>query len=252
VRVHVLQDYESLSRRAADLVSDLLASKPDAAVVIATGNTPMGAYRELAARRYRPDASRLRVFQLDEYLGVPFEDRRSLRRWMHECFVEPLGVPPENVVGLDGEADDPEAACSAYEAVVAEAGGFDLAVLGLGPNGHLGFNEPPSGPEAPTRVVDLSEESILSNARYWGGEESVPRRAMTAGMDLLLGARRTLLLVSGAGKRGILRRVVEGPASPEVPASFLRRMDTVTVLADRAAWPFDWEPDGEALPDAPE
>lgn len=114
-------------------------------------------------------------------------------------------------------------------------------MLGLGPNGHLGFNEPPSGPEAPTRVVDLSEKSVLSNARYWGGEESVPRRAMTAGMDLLLGARRTLLLVSGAGKREILRRVVGGPVSPEVPASFLRRMDAVTVLAD-----------GETLPDAPE
>ena len=251
MRVRVLEDYEDLSRQAADMMSDLFAAQPEAAMVLATGNTPMGAYRELASRSTRFDASRLRVFQLDEYLDVPFEDRRSLRRWMHESFVEPLGVPPANVVGLDAEAEDPEAACSAYEAAVREAGGFDLAVLGLGPNGHLGFNEPPSGPETRTRVVELTQESVLSNAGYWGGEENVPRRAMTAGMDLLLDARRILLVISGAGKRGILRRVIEGPASPEVPASLLQRTNGVSVLADRAAWPFDWEPDGTKLSDDP-
>ena len=252
MRIHVLKDYEDLSRRTVDLISDLFAAQPDAAVVPATGNTPMGTYRELANRRDRPDTSRLRVFQLDEYLGVPFEDRRSLRRWMHESFVGPLGVLTENVVGLDAEAEDVKAACSAYEAAVTEAGGFDLAILGLGPNGHLGFNEPPSGPGARTRVVELTEESVRSNARYWEGEQSVPRLALTAGMDLLLGARRTLLVVSGAGKREILRRVIEEPASPEVPASFLQGVDGVTVLVDRAAWPFDSEPDGETILDAPE
>ena len=235
----VTEDYNALSRTGADLMAALIAAKPDAAIVLATGDTPMGMYRELAERRRRGelDASRLRVFQLDAYLGLAPDDPRSLYGWMQRAFLDPLGVPPENVVRLPGDAADPEAACRVYDLAVQAAGGFDLAVLGLGPNGHLGFNEPPSTPDAPTRVVDLTEESLASNARYWGGREQVPRRAMTAGMAQLLSARQTLLLVSGAHKRAILHRTICGPATPDVPSSYLRQAANVTILADRAAWP---------------
>lgn len=235
----VTEDYAALSRAGADYICDLVAANPAAAIVVATGNTPMGAYRELAARYAAGalDTSRLRVFQLDAYMGLAATDRRSLFRWMDEAFLTPLGIRPEQVVRLPGDAPDPDAACRAYDDAVAAAGGFDGAILGLGPNGHLGFNEPPAEPSLPTRVVTLSEESLASNAAYWGAAQDVPRHALTCGMAQLLAARHTLLLVSGAHKRSILRRATAGPITPDVPASFLQRSAGVAVIADRAAWP---------------
>jgi glucosamine-6-phosphate deaminase len=234
----VVDDYEALSRAGAGWLREAIREQPDAVLVAATGDTPMGMYIELAQLQLRGlvDTSRLRVFQLDAYLGLAPDDRRSLFGWTRRSFIEPLGIAEANVVRLAGDAQDPWEACRAYDAAARQVGGFDLSILGLGPNGHLGFNEPPSPPDAPTRVVDLTSESILSNARYWGGEEQVPRQALTCGMDLLLAARRTLLLVSGAHKHPILHRAIEGAQTPEVPASYLQSASNVTVLADRAAW----------------
>ena len=234
----VADDYDALSRVGASWLIEAIREQPEAAIVAATGNTPMGMYIELAQRRFRDsiDTSRLRVFQLDAYLGLAPDDPRALFGWTRRSFIEPLGIEEANVVRLAGDAPDPWEACRRYEAAVYEAGGFDISILGLGPNGHLGFNEPPSAPDAPTRVVDLTRESIVSNARYWGGEAQVPRQALTCGMDLLLEARRTLLLVSGSHKHQILHRTIEGPQTPEVPASFLQLAPNVTILADRAAW----------------
>lgn len=236
----ITDDAAALYRAGADLIADVITANPTATLIVPTGETPMGVYRELAARRRRGelDTSRLRVFQLDGYLGLAPDDRRSLYGWMKRSFLDPLGVPDANVVRLPGDAPDPEAACRAYDAAVRAAGGIDLSILGLGPNGHLGFNEPPSNPTMPTRVVDLAPESVASNARYWGESEQVPRRALTAGMTVLLAARRTLLLVLGEHKREILRRAIEGPPSPDVPASYLREAGNVTVIADTAAWPW--------------
>ncbi len=237
MRIVVTEDYAALSRAAADLVADVVARIPDAAVIVATGETPMGLYRELVERRARGvlDASRLRVFQLDAYLGLGPDDDRSLYRWMRESFLDPLGIPAAHVTRLPGDAADPEAVCRAYDRAVAQAGGIGLAILGLGPNGHLGFNEPPVEADAPTRVVTLTEESVESNARYWGGRDRVPPRALTAGMAVLLAARQTLLVASGARKRDILRRTLDGPVTPDVPASYLQHIPNVTVVADRAA-----------------
>ena len=236
----VTEDYAALSRTGAEWLARWISAEPDAAVVLATGNTPMGMYRELAemGRRDGLDVARLRVFQLDAYVGLSLDDPRSLYGWMARAVLEPLGVAEAQVVRLPGDAPDLQAACRAYDAAVAAAGGFALSVLGLGPNGHLGFNEPPSAPTAPTRLVTLTEESIVSNAGYWGGRDQVPRQALTAGMAPLLAARRTLLVVSGAHKRDILQRALSGPMMPDVPASYLQRAANVTVLADRAAWPF--------------
>jgi glucosamine-6-phosphate deaminase len=239
VRLLVTEDYAGLSRASADLIVEAIRANPTAAIVLATGNTPMGAYRELAGRRQRGefDTSRVRIFQLDAYLGLAAGDPRSLYGWLARSVLEPLGIPEENVVRLPGDTPDPQAACRAYDAAVRAAGGFDLAVLGLGPNGHLGFNEPPSDSGAPTRRVALTEASIQSNARYWGATDQVPRVALTAGMDVLLAARQMLLLVSGEHKHAILRRTVAGPVGPQVPASYLQRAAHVTVVSDRAAWP---------------
>ncbi len=236
--VIAVQNPAELARTGARLVGEVISANPRARVMPATGNTPMGLYAELAASAQRKewDASGLQIFQLDDYLGLNSDDPRSLYRWMKHSLLLPLGIDDDRVITLSNRSVDPETACRAYDQAVAAAGGIDLTILGLGLNGHLGFNEPPSGADAPTRVVQLSEESLNSNAAYWGGRESVPRQAITAGMTVLLAARQTILLVFGERKREILRRALYGPVTPEVPASFLQRAPNVTVIADRAAY----------------
>jgi glucosamine-6-phosphate deaminase len=239
MRLIAVQDYDALSRLGADLVVETVAQKPDATLVLATGKTPMGMYAELVRRRETGvlDTSRVRIFQLDSYFGIGENDDRSLFQWMQRSVLDPLEIPSDHVVSLPSNALDPAKVCEEYEQAVRAAGGIDLSVLGLGPNGHLGFNEPPIEPDASTRLVDLTTESIASNARYWGGPDRVPRRALTAGMNVLLDARATLLLVSGEHKRTILGRTMDGTPSPQVPASYLHLAENVTVIADRAAWP---------------
>ena len=244
MRLIVVEDYNTLSRKGADLVASVVSSKPDATTVLATGETPVGLYRELRARQEggAVDLSKLRVFQLDEYLGLDPEDSRLLYRWMKREFIEPLGIPTTNVMQLLSDPSDPGGICHEYEAAISSVGGFDLAVLGLGPNGHLGFNEPPTTANSPTRIVDLSDESIESNARYWGTHERVPRRALTVGMKELLSARHILLVVSGARKHTAIRQLVEGPVTPHLPASYLQQRPNATILVDQAAW----QPDAQA------
>jgi len=235
----IADTYEQLSHLGAGIIAQTLAGKPDATILPATGNTPMGMYEELA-RRYREgtvDTTRARVFQLDEYVGLGPDDFRSLYGWTRRSFVEPLGIPDAQVTRLVADAADPQAACADYEAAVAAAGGIDLAIMGLGPNGHLGFNEPPSGPDAPTRTIDLAEESVESNAVYWGGRDQVPRQAMTAGLNVILAARHIVLVVTGAHKRSILDRAINGAVTPDVPASWLQHAPNVTILADHEALP---------------
>lgn len=232
----VVDGPDAVGERAADVFVELTAIRPTAAVVVATGRTPMSTYARLAVRASAGlDMSALRVFQLDEYVGIGSDDERSLAGWMDRSFVEPLGIDPATVVRLDGNDDDLAAVCAGYEREVRAAGGLDLALLGLGPNGHLGFNEPPSDPTSRTRTVDLSAASLESNESYWG-RGRVPSRAITAGMDVLLGARRVVLVVTGERKREILHRTVDDPPTPSVPASFLQHHPAVQVIADRAAW----------------
>jgi glucosamine-6-phosphate deaminase len=235
-RISVFPDHEAMSRAAADLVCEVVASRPQARIVVATGTTPMAAYRELARRcgRGEVDLSHTTVYQLDEYADVPPEDRRSLLRWLLSSFVEPLGIPRERVIPVPRDGDP--AACAAYDAEVRRAGGYDLAILGIGPNGHIGFNEPPSDADAATRLVELSPESLRSNAAYWNDADAVPRRAVTIGMKELLASRTILLLASGRGKREIVRRALLGPVTPEIPASFLQRATDLHVLLDHDAW----------------
>ena len=239
IRTVVVGDYDALSQAAADAIAATIERKPDALLLLATGDTPMGAYDELAARHRRCDldTSQLRVAQLDEYAGLGEGDRRSLFGWMDRSFLAPLGVPAARTIRLDTELE-PDIACRSYDAAVAAAGGFELAVLGLGPNGHLGFNEPPIERDAPTRLVPLTPESIRSNARYWGDEDDVPRFALTCGMASILEARQILLVVSGPHKREILTRTLSAPPTADVPASWLQSASgDVVVLADRAARP---------------
>ena len=236
MRVTVETDGAAMGARAADAIASAIRETPNLAVAVATGNTPMGTYARLAGMRASGDldAARVRPFQLDEYLGRPPDDPQSLWSWMERSFVVPLGIPAARVRRFE-TGHGGARACAAMDGALHEAGGLDLAILGLGPNGHLGFNEPPCGPDAPTREVALTPESLASNAAYWT-DGVVPARAVTLGMATILAARRVLLLVSGPAKHRILRRAVEDAPSEEVPASWLQKHTDCKVIADRAAW----------------
>lgn len=227
---------DALARAAAAIVAETVASHPDALVMAATGETPMGTYAELVRLQTGGalDSSRMRIAQLDEYLGIGSEDPRSLFGWMHRALVSPLGIGPDRVIRFDSQEPDVDLAAREYDARIQAAGGIDLAILGLGVNGHLGFNEPPSDASSPTRTVHLSPDTLASNATYWD-DRPVPTGAITAGMGVILSARRILLLVSGSQKAPVLDRLLESDPDPWLPASQLHAHPNTVLLADRAA-----------------
>ncbi len=239
MELRVVADADALAVTGAALGADAIGEDPKLTILAATGETPMGIYARLAdlVRRGELDTSRLLVAQLDEYAGVASTDRRSLFGWMRRAVLEPLGIDGDRTVRLDGEAPDVDAACRAYDAVIEGLGGIGLAILGLGPNGHLGFNEPPSPADAPTRPVALTPESVESNARYWGSADEVPGLALTAGMTTILAARRVLLVASGSHKRPIVTRLLASRPDPWLPASHLHAHPAAILLADHAAMP---------------
>lgn len=234
--LRTVDDAADLARSAADFVADVVTTKPSALVMAPTGETPMGAYAELVRRRAegRFDSSAMRIVQLDEYLGIGPDDPRSLYGWMHRSLVAPLGIGADRVIRFDSEGSDVDRVARDYESAIVAGGGIDLAILGIGVNGHLGFNEPPSDASAPTRAVELSPDTLASNAAYWG-DRPVPTRAITAGMSVILSARRILLLVSGSSKAEILDRLLRAEPDPWLPASHLTAHPDAVVLADRAA-----------------
>lgn len=233
----ITKDYADMSRVAADWVVAAINAKPDSTIVFPTGKTPEGMYRELIARHQAGafEVSRLRVFVLDEYVGVTHDDYRSLYGWLQRVLFQPLGIDANQVTPLPGDAADPVAACRAYHSKLVAAGGLDLAILGLGPNGHIGYNDPPADATATTRVLNLSESSLATCAKDWGSRDQLLPQALTIGMDLLLAAKQKLLIVSGAHKQAILQQSLHGPLTPEVPASYLQQTANVTVIADAAA-----------------
>jgi glucosamine-6-phosphate deaminase len=234
MKLEVADDFEDLGERAFRHVEKRLARKKEPVVVLPTGNTPLGLYAACVRHGSGSAIARARFVQLDEYLGIAADDRRSLSGWLDRVLLGPLSIGRERLIGFDSATSDPDREAARVERETRSAG-IDLAILGLGPNGHLGFNEPGSDFGSSSRAVPLTPASIKSNAVYWGGESEVPRRAFTLGLGTLARAKASLLLVSGAHKRQILARVLEEEPSPDVPATCLRGMRNVTVIADRAA-----------------
>ncbi|MDQ3692935.1 MAG: glucosamine-6-phosphate deaminase [Chloroflexota bacterium] len=227
-----------LARSAADVVSETVRDKPDAVLALPTGSTPLGMFTELArrARAGTTDFSRTRFFCLDEYLGLSMEDPNSLTGWLFREFFTPAGIDAAQVHTVPSEPADAEADAQAYEDAISRAGGLDLAVLGIGPNGHIAFNEPGSTRDSRTRVLDLTPESRDQAAAYWQGTFPAPSRAMTIGVGTLLEAAKIVLIASGEAKAGILHAALRGPISPAVPASLLRpNPEKLIVIADAAA-----------------
>lgn len=223
---------EAFGATAAEHVAAALRSKPDAVLGLPTGNTPVPVYEALLARR-DVDFSRARVAMLDEYLGAG--DRAiSFYQWLHSHFLATAAIAPERILRMPSNPDGIAAACTAYDRQLEQWGGCDLQLLGLGLNGHIGFNEPGSPGDSATRVVPLSASTRDANEEYWQGEE-VPEFGVTTGIGVILRAKRIILLVNGARKAATLRQALDGPIGPDCPASFLRRHRDVLVLADRAA-----------------
>lgn len=237
-KLTVVPDARAMSEAAADIVAETVAAKPDAVISVPTGSTPLGMFDVLAQRvsRGAVDLSRIQLFCLDEYVGVSPDDPNSLTGWLQDALIDRVGIPAGHVHALPATADDLSAATEAYEHALAALGGLDLAVLGLGPNGHIAYNEPGSTADSRTRVVNLTPESIAQAAAYWEGEVSIPSSAVTIGVGTLLAARRILLIVSGDAKAEMLRRALEEPMSADLPASWLRKAGArLHVIADQNA-----------------
>jgi glucosamine-6-phosphate deaminase len=234
----VLADAAAAGRRAAGEVARAVVDKPDLVLAVPTGSTPLPMFDELADRvaSGELDLSGVRLFGLDEYVGVSPDDPNSLTGWLRHAFVERVGLPWENVRAVDATATDLTAACQRYEADLAAVGGLDLAILGLGPNGHIAYNEPGSAATSRTRMLDLTPESVAQAKSYWKPGVSTPSRGVTMGVGTLLEADRIVLLVTGAAKADMLRRTLEEPMTADVPASWLRLApEKLLVIADDAA-----------------
>jgi glucosamine-6-phosphate deaminase len=234
----IVPDAAAMSRAAADVVAGTVQSKPNAVVTLPTGSTPLGMFDELAvmAAEGTVDFSQIELFCLDEYVGVTPDDPNSLTGWLQQALIDRVGIDPHRVHPLPATASDLAAAAARYEHDLARFGGLDLAVLGLGPNGHVAYNEPGSACDSRTRVVDLTEESLSQASAYWQGAVPIPTVAMTIGVGTLLKARHIVLIVAGEAKAEILRRALQEPPSSEVPASCLRHAGPrLEVIADAAA-----------------
>ncbi|MFA5872387.1 MAG: glucosamine-6-phosphate deaminase [Anaerolineales bacterium] len=242
IELQIYPDDISLNQAAAEWMAGIIRAQPDSKLVLALGKSPEGTYQTLAHMVKGGVLSfrKCRVYQLDEYLGLKPGDRRLLFAWLLRSCLDPLDIPANNVVRLPSESPNLEKVCAKTDRIVNQFG-IDAMVLGLGPNGHLGFNEPGSRFDSPTRVVTLTPESLVSNATYWGKQEDVPTRALTMGLGTLSHARRSLLVVNGSHKRDILQRMLLDEISPKVPATCMRNWSNVTVMADAAA-AIDLEP----------
>ncbi len=237
MRVYKTKDYEGMSKKAAFLMAAQINAKPDSVLGLATGSTPVGAYRQLI-QWYREDLldfSRITTINLDEYRGLSAENDQSYRYFMNHNLFDHVNIRKECTYLPDGTEPDSKKACREYDAIIKGVGGIDLQILGLGRNGHIGFNEPGDCFEKTTHCVDLTESTIEANKRFFQKEEDVPRQAYTMGIQTIMGAGTILLLVSGEEKAEILRQVICGPVTPRVPASILQMHPRAVVIADEAA-----------------
>lgn len=230
-------DYDDMSRKAANLLSAQIIIQEDSVIGLATGSTVQGIYRQLIQwyRKGDLDFSSAASVNLDEYVGLSPSDPQSYHHFMACNLFDHINLPPHRQFLPDGMASCPEEECLRYDDLIQSLGGIDMQLLGLGRNGHIGFNEPHQAFEQQTHCVDLSASTIEANARFFPSREQVPRRAITMGIKSIMQARRIVLCVSGVAKAAILNQVLYGPVTPAVPGSILQMHPHLTVIADRDA-----------------
>lgn len=235
--IYRASDYASMSRKAANIISAQVIMKPDCVLGLATGSTPIGTYKQLIEWYHKGDLdfSKVTSVNLDEYKGLSGDNDQSYRYFMNTNFFDHININKSRTFVPDGTDPDSAHACARYNEIIREVGGIDLQLLGLGHNGHIGFNEPGSAFEKETHCVDLTERTIEANKRFFEKEEDVPRQAYTMGIKTIMQAKKILLVVSGEDKADIVKAAFQGPVTPAVPASILQLHNDVTIVADEAA-----------------
>ena len=237
MQIYRAKDYEDMSRKAANIIASQVVLKPDCVLGLATGSTPIGAYKNLVEKYEQGDLdfSQVTTVNLDEYKGLPRENDQSYYYFMHDNLFDHVNVKPENTHLPDGTKEDSDEECARYEELIRTLGGQDLQLLGLGHNGHIGFNEPDAIFEKATHCVDLQESTIEANKRFFASADDVPKQAYTMGIGTIMQAKKILVVVSGEDKADTVAKAFFGPVTPEVPASILQFHKDVILVADEAA-----------------
>jgi glucosamine-6-phosphate deaminase len=238
VNIQRFEHDEALSAALATAVLETIVANPSLVLGLPTGRTPLGLYRELRERSGgdRIDWSKVRTFNLDEFAGLGRSDPHSYRAFMQAELFDHVSIDPANIGFLDGSAPDLKGECARYEAAIEAAGGIDLQILGIGANGHIGFNEPAGGLCANTHIAHLTRETREANAARFGGDWTrVPERALSMGMSTILSAREIVLIATGEEKAGAVHGLIEGLITTALPASILQVHHRVTVMVDRVA-----------------
>ncbi len=230
-------DYADMSRKTARIIAAQVQLNPQSVLGLATGSTPIGTYKELIRHHHEEelDFSSVTTVNLDEYYGLSPEHKQSYRYFMQHNLFDHINIPHENTHVPDGLTHDVANTCANYDKLIASLGGTDIQLVGIGDNGHIAFNEPNTVFAAETHLVDLNEDTIKANARFFESEADVPRQAITMGMRSIFSAKLILLLASGANKAYAIARMINGPIDPQLPASILQLHPNVKVIAVKEA-----------------
>ena len=237
MKIYKAKDYKDMSRKAANIISAQVIMKPNCVLGLATGSTPIGTYDQLVEWYNKGDLdfSEDTTVNLDEYKGLPRTNDQSYYYFMHQHLFDRVNIDPERTNVPNGMEPDAEKECGRYEELIRSLGGVDLQLLGLGHNGHIGFNEPGEAFEKETHCVDLTESTIEANKRFFASADDVPKQAYTMGIKTIMQAKKILIVVNGENKADIVERAFFGPVTPEVPASILQLHNDVTLVGDEAA-----------------
>ena len=237
MKVYIGKNYDEMSRIAANVLSAQVTMKPDCVLGLATGSTPIGTYKVLIERCANGDLdfSQVKSINLDEYVGLSGEHDQSYRYFMNNNLFNHINIDKANTNVPNGLAEDVDAECERYNNVINTLGPIDIQVLGMGHNGHIGFNEPDDHFPLETHKVDLAQSTIDANARFFASADEVPRQALTMGIKTIMQAKKVLVVVSGKDKAEIVKKAFTGPVTPEVPASILQMHSDVILVADEAA-----------------
>ena len=238
MKVIICKNYDEMSAAAADIVAKVMKSDPACVLGLATGSTPVGMYQKLIEmnKAGEIDFSGVTTVNLDEYYPISPENDQSYRYFMNENLFDHVNIDKTRTFVPDGQAADPAAACDAYEEIVAKVGAADVQVLGIGQNGHIGFNEPAQALELRTHVTDLTESTIKANARFFASEADVPTKAMTMGIGTIMNAKKIIILANGVAKHAAVAKMLEGKLDTSCPATMLNLHRDVTVICDEMAY----------------